>query len=263
MNIYIPTYGRKGKQKTFNRMTPKLKAKTFFVIRPEEYDWYKRHTNPPVVCEKVGVPAARQAAFDHCQEDKLWFFDDDLNFSYRPENWSMDNFHLKPLSPEGLEIALDMLEKQLDEYAIVGMDERAMNQGKPQRFFKEAGRIMRAFGIRKDIVLEEGLRFDKYLFWEDFHIALSLYKKGYKAYLSLVYLNNGTTNTQGGVSSYRDFEKLKAERDRFLQEHSPFAVPVDKRPESWQGISEWPFVPDVKVYWKKALIAAANKLKGN
>jgi len=256
MNIYIPTYGRIGKQKTFNAMTKTLREKTFFVIRPEEYDWYKRHSNPPIIVDKIGVPAARQAAIEHCQDNKLWFFDDDLNFSYRPENWSLENYTLYQMDAKKLEEALKFLEEQLDQFAIVAMDERAMNQGKPQRYYKEAGRVMRSFGIRKDIIIEENLRFDKYLFWEDFHIALSLFKKGYKGYISLVYLNNGTTNVKGGVSSYRNFEILKNEREKFLQEHAPFATPVNKYPKSWQGIENWAYVPDVKIYWKKALEAA-------
>lgn len=254
MWIYIPTYGRANKQITFSKIPKKWQEQTIFVVRPEEASLFNWHCNPPLICDKIGVPAARQRALEHCPTNKIWFFDDDLNFSYRPEEWSLEFPYLKQMSFEILNEALQIMEEKLDNFAIVGMDERAMNNGKPQRYYKNAGRIMRAFGIRKDILEAENLRFDKYLFWEDFHIALSLFKKGYMGYLSLVYLNNGTTNTKGGVSSYRKFEILRSVRTEFLQEHAPFAVPVNKQIKTWNV--DWEFIPDLRIYWKKALESA-------
>lgn len=260
MNIYIPTYGRIGKQKTFNRFPASMKAKTYFVIKSKEYDWYKKHTNPPIVVDKPGVPAARQAALEHCPDNKLFFFDDDLEFAYRPANWSMENYSLIMMDEKKQEEAIAFMEAKLNDYAIVAYDSRHMNHTYPE-WFKNAKRVMRAFGIRKDILLEENLRFDKYMFWEDFHIALSLFKRGYLGYISLEYLHNSTaSNAPGGVSTYRNFENLLQTRNEFVKEHTPFAVPIDKHPLHWSGTETWPFVPDVKIFWQKALESARNKI---
>lgn len=259
MWIYIPTYMRARKQITFSKIPKEWQEQTIFVVRPEEASLFSWHSNPPLICDKIGVPAARQAALEHCPTNSLWFFDDDLNFSYRPDDWSLEHWQLLAMSSEKLNEALYFMEEKLNKFAIVGMDERAMNNGKPQRYHKDAGRIMRAFGIRKDILEAENLRFDKYLFWEDFHIALSLFKKGYLTHLSLVYLNNGITNTKGGVGTYRKFELLKLEREKFLQEHAPFATPVDKQVKTWNV--DWPFIPDLKIYWKKALDSARKNIE--
>lgn len=257
MWIYIPTYQRANKQITFSKMPKEWQEQTIFVVRPEEASLFNWHCNPPLICAEIGVPAARQAALEHCPTNKMFTMDDGLTFSYRPKDWSMENTTLPMMDQEKLGLALRQMEALLNKFAIVGMDERGMNHGKPQRYFKNAGRIMRAWGVRKDIVMQENIRIDKYIYWEDFHTALSLYEQGYMAYLSVQFLNNKVTNSQGGVRSYRKFDELKEVREQFMKDHAPFVAPVDKQVKSWR--SPWPYIPDVKCYWLRALRSARGK----
>jgi hypothetical protein len=113
---------------------------------------------------------------------------------------------------------------------------------------------MRAFGVDRRVLAKEKIRFDKYLFWEDFHVALSLLKKGYENIVTTDYCNDAATNTSGGCSLYRSLDKLAAVRKDFLQEHAPFAVAVDKTAKSWGGGmgGVGATVPDLKIYWQKA-----------
>ncbi len=259
MKIYIPTYGRATRQTTFKNLPKRWQERTWFVIRKEEEHMF----NFPrlLVCDTPGVPAARQAVIDKTDSQHVWMFDDDLVFSQRCKGWVHDRTaFLDAMSKDETGIALDELEHQLENnYAAVGMDARGGNNRRKERHGKEATRMMRAFGIDKNVLTNNNIRFDAFDFWEDFHVTLCLLKLGIPNWISMQYCNGGATNSKGGVSTYRTVERLSEVRADFVAEHSPFVVARDKKAKSWGGGFGNIVIPDVTVYWKKAYEFGSKK----
>lgn len=260
MRIYIPTLGRPHKQITFSKLPQRWKDQTWFVVYKDEYAVFSRQNYVPenriILVDKIGAPIARQRIVDHASTDsirKVFMFDDDLRFVKRVDDWEYEvNAKLRQMEEADLGIALDLFNEQLEDYAVVSMSARGNNNGDPNHPYKECGRVMRAFGVRVDVLKEENIRFDKYPYWEDFHIALSLYKRGYCGYISTEYCNDGITNSDGGCSVYRNKADLRTVREEFLKEHAPFAEANEKQAESWKNADGGP-QPDLKVFWVKAL----------
>jgi hypothetical protein len=112
--------------------------------------------------------------------------------------------------------------------------------------------MMRSFGVDCNVLLEEEITFDKYLYWEDFHVTLSLLTRGYPNLLSVVYCSDGVTNEEGGVSLYRNHDDLVRVRAAFLEEWGQWAQANDRKSaKNWKG-TDAAFVPDLKIAWRKA-----------
>ncbi len=252
MNIYIPTYGRVGKQITLAALPPSVCKRTWLVVRPEEKT---KHDFPRVlVCPIKGVPAARQHACDHARklgERFAFFFDDDLHFAVRPANWCFETneVSLRKAVPPDLAQGLDAVEGWLKHYPMVGFDARAGNNRCPERNIRLACRVMRAFGVDVELMHKHSIRFDRFPFWEDFHVGLSLLERGYLNANLLDYVNDGVTNAEGGVSTYRNLDRMKECLGQFIREH-PCAKAVYKKTK-WRGM-EGVEVPDMMIFWKKA-----------
>lgn len=263
MLIVIPTYGRVNNQKTYNAFPDKWKKKTWFVVRPEEADAVRRINKNVIVCSKVGVPAARQAALEALGTKKcVAFFDDDLQFSMRGSDWEHGtNTKLYPMKPQDVGDAMLWMQQKLVKHAMVGLDSRGGNNNRPDPLERMDYRIMRAFAVNQNVLRKHNVAFDKYKYWEDFHVTLCLLKLGYHNIVSMTYTVNGLTNSKGGCSSYRNIPEMIKEQKRFIKEHTPFAVPVDKNIKSWTGefAKQNETAPDLKMYWRKAIAHGVEK----
>lgn len=253
--IYIPTKGRLERQITFRRLMPDIRESVVFVVCPEEADYFRRNypDNEVMVVDKIGVPAARQAVMDISDPDFPYviFLDDDIRFVCRIDDWLFELPHMRQCTDDDVRLAFQWMEKRLDKYAMVGLSARGMNNGIPDRYEREASRIMRAFGVDRELIREEAIRFDAFMFWEDFHVTLSLLTRGYPNIMSTVYCTDGTTNDTGGVSMYRNRAALEKERRRFLEMWGPWCKPSEKRAKNWSNIDE-ETMPDLIVSWRKA-----------
>lgn len=253
MRVYIPTLGRVGKQRTFESLPREWQKRTWYVIHKRErkdYLWHPRR----VIVKKIGVCHFRQAALNHATRrgfSKMFMFDDDLGFNMRVDDWSPENPKLRAATPEDIGASLEMAEKRLDNFAAVGFGARFGNNRMPDADWHDVGRMMYAFGIDVEVFDEEEIRFDKFFFWEDFHVTLELLKRAYPNSIYLKCCVGSPTNAEGGVSLYRTPEKLRKVRDAFVRHHAPFVTPVDKTSKSWGGdIGDT--VPDVRIAWRKA-----------
>ncbi len=93
MTIYIPTYGRiaDGRHRTWDRMPDKWRPSTWLVVRSEEEQCARKLVGDRVlVCDKIGVAAARQAAMDHSPTRKVCMVDDDLDYARRVSDWDVE-----------------------------------------------------------------------------------------------------------------------------------------------------------------------------
>lgn len=255
MRIVIPSLGRSHRMNTFLAFPEVLKKMTTLVVHRKEADKYAEFGCPMILMDEIGAPKFRQTAVDELshQYTKLFFFDDDLRFCRRVDDWKFkDNAKLQQAGPEDIVAAMALMDQALDEYAMVGLGARGFNQELRDPQWRYNYRQMRSFGVRTDILSQEGIRFDKYPFWEDFHATLSLLRRGYQNVVSNWYVTDTSeTNASGGVSVYRSDESLRACREAFLQEHGAFCEPVEKTAAGWkQWDSET--APDLRVNWRKA-----------
>lgn len=240
---------------TAEMLSPRWLEKTIFVVCPEEAGRFENE----LVCAEPGVAPARQAALDHCDEQYLFMFDDDLRFCQRVDDWDLEtNPRCRMSTKEDVDEILDIMEATLEEYAAVGFGPRGNNNSLKETKWSLASRMMRAFGIDVEIFREEGIRFDEFKYWEDFHVTLELLKRGYPNAISARYLVDSVTNADGGVSLYRNADDLRRVRERFVEYHSPFVKPVDKTAKSWANHKE-DTVPDVRIAWKKAWSSACEE----
>lgn len=261
MRIYIPTLGRveawtrpENRQLTFHWIPVEWKKHLWLCVHQREADafsWWEQK----IVVDKVGAPHARQQIVEHAtrsyEDPRIAMFDDDLRFARREKDWVVKFGSASQSTEQDVSDALEMLFERLNEYAMVGISARQGNQSRPERIGEENKRMMRSFGVRTDVLHSTGIRFDKYPFWEDFHVALSLLRRGYPNYLILEHMTDGITNKPGGCAEYRTNAALAACREAFLAEHAPYAQPNDKSTSAWSG-AEAETAPDLRISWLKA-----------
>ena len=262
MPIFIPTKGRTNDQKTFGWLPEEVRKYVVFVICPEEEEFFKEHYPEQriLVVEKSGVPAARQAVVDRCIEKSIpyaAFFDDDLRFCVRRDDWEYKTGRLLAAAdvPGAILASFQWMRARIEDYAIAGLAGRGNNQGIADRWERVNSRQMRSFAVDVQVLAEEKIRFDKYLYWEDFHVTLSLLKRGYPNILSLNHVCDGQTNRDGGVSLYRNRDDLVRVREEFLAEHAPFAVANDQKSAAGWANTDDATMPDVKIFWRRSFCA--------
>lgn len=265
MLIYIPTKGRTHKpQLTYTSLPVHWQKKTWFVTTSDEAKSLQRQydTNRVLVCDLPGVPAARQAVLEHGMERYVFMFDDDLRFCRRVEDWTPEKPSMRKSTEKDIDEALHLMQDKLEtRFVQVGFGYRGNNNAIPEKEFRIACRMMRSFGVDVDYLNKLQIRFDKYLFWEDFHVTLSLLTRGFPNWMSVVHCTDGVTNSEGGVSLYRTPERLLSVREEFLKEHAPFAVANDdKSAKGWAG-TDSDVMPDLKIYWQKAYKYGLKRLK--
>lgn len=249
--IFIPTYGRPNNQKTFECLSDVHKKNTTFIIRPEEEKLFKNRRY--IVCSKKGAPAARQAAIEHSSARAVVMLDDDLSFSKRIDSWSLNNPRLIKAEIRDVHDGIDWLIYKIGAYALSGLAPRGNNNTEKERWERECSRVMRAFAVDRRVLIKYKIRFDRYKYWEDFHVNLSLLRLGYKNIVNTALVNDAGTNTKGGCSSYRKLSEMLKVREQFLKEHGDFARRNDKSAKSWgEGFKDSDTVPDMVIQWRKA-----------
>lgn len=252
MNIYIPTYGRPERQITFKCLSKGMQTKVVFICVPSEEKqlrqlWQDTGCNF-LVCDKKGVSAARQAALEHSVSNKVCFFDDDLRFSKRLEDWDFDtNGKLAKATKEQLTFGIIWMQNSLNSYPIAALGARGGNQGIRHRWVNPNYRVMRSFAVDKSVMQRHDIRFDDFYYWEDFHVALSLLELGYENVVNVDLVSDGVSNTTGGVQ--RNLEQMMVEANRFAELH-PTAKLRMKTFFEGKGKIE---VPDFTIQWKKTL----------
>lgn len=256
--IYIPTYGRLHKQKTIKWFSPHDLERTTLVVLPEEEKqavrlWGKT-LGGVLVCKTRGVAAARQAALEACPTDQVLFFDDDLQFCQRVEDWCFDtnNRALRPLLGD-VDRGVRWLYKHLTpKCPVTCLGPRGGNNTIERRGCIRNGRIMRSFAVLKSVVEKHNIRFDRFYYWEDFHVALALLELGYQNIINVECITGGDTNSAGGVA--RNVPAMWKCAKEFQQEHPTCRIREKTMNDGDRSTATGKIqVPDLTVYWKKAL----------
>jgi len=256
MEFYINTI--REKQYTIENLPPAIMSKTWLVTDKKTskvLPWkYSRVIILPD--DIVGLSAARQWTMEQANSNLLMFMDDDLQFHIR-----YDGLKLRKPTDAELEEMFYTLEDWLFEYddiALVGISPRAGNN-RCTADYEENTRIMRCYGFKRDILMKEGIRWDRLELKQDFDVTLGLLTKGYKNRLLYTFCNGelGGANAAGGCSTYRTPEMMTKVAHE-LQRLYPDVVNVVQK----KSKTGWPGMPkladgttlrtEVVVQWKKA-----------
>lgn len=254
MEIYIPTLGRYDCLKTINFIPEKYFHKTFLVVIEKEYSKYKKLYKNILVLPKTikGISPTRQWIMNQSGDKHIAFFDDDLIFQKRKEK-------NKLTSCKNIGGLLSLWKQWLSEgIALVGVSSRNGNNRIIEEY-TENNRVMCGYALNKDIYFKENLNFTDMEVMEDFHLTLSLLKKGYKNRISYLYAHSQpSSNSHGGCSTFRNFELQKQAAYKLSMLHPGLVKIVTKTTKnSWEGMNKKEGLNknirvDVIISWKKA-----------
>lgn len=249
-DLYIPTYGRVGRQATWDALPQGWRDRTVLVARFEEAVELAETTGARVaVCDVKGIAGTRQWIFDQHEGEKLLMLDDDLKFAKRRFD---DPTKFEAIPPQDWRIAgiLDILWDALDDAHVVGLASRggANRDTQPWRLNQ---RLFDVMGFRMDTVRAEGFSY-RQPFMEDFDLQLQFLTHGYPTLMLNSYTKDDFgSNTDGGCSTYRDAYGQQL-ASLTLWEEWPDFVSVRKVKAAWDGIGQR---YDVTVQWGKAFKA--------
>lgn len=254
MRIYIPTYGRSGKQVTLKSIPKKLHSQVSLVVQKREaslYTWIGDHFDIQVLPDNIRTigPTRDWIIENHRNKKfgwKLVMLDDDIKFDTRRKD-DPGKF-IGSTEKEIIQI-FEKIEAHLDIYAHVGVLAREGGNRATEKII-ECARMMRVLAYDISILKKEKIAFNRLSVMEDFDVTLSLLRTGYKnAILCDWVQGQGSSNAEGGCSHYRTLD-LHARSARGLQKlHPDFVKLVTKKTKSAWGGEER---TDVTIQWKKA-----------
>ena len=251
MDIVIPTCGRSGGQTTLQQLEGAGLKATLVVQAQEahEYAKYRSSTTsirvlPPSINT---VAPTRQWILENVGvHDKVVMVDDDLVFYMRRDD---DRTKLRDIYPRELNTAFWEMNHALGLFAHAGFAAReGANRNTDSLVYNT--RIMRVLGYRRDVLQRYNIRFDALPLMEDFHVAISLLKRGEMNVVLNNYAHNQSgSNKAGGCSTFRTPELHAASAKALALLHPAFVEVVEKTTKgAWGGGTR----TDVRISWKKA-----------
>lgn len=249
MKIFIPTYKRTNKQRTWDSIPESIRGDVFLVCGEDEKEAHEKEGRQVLVHPEGlhRVAPKRQWIVETCGEDKILMLDDDLSFRCRSDG----DYKLRDMVEEDYHKMLERAEAELDNYGAVGISSQAGNNRSFPEDILSPARMFTAYALRADILRREDIRFDDMEVMEDFHVTLSLLRKGIpNAVLQNWCWSQPKSNAEGGCSEYRTFEVQKTAAERLAEIHSPYVKVIQKESKAWGNGLEVRY--DVRVSWKKA-----------
>lgn len=164
----------------------------------------------------------------------------------------MSNPKLRMASGSDVDEIMETLNELICEgYPMAGISARGGNNNHKEEY-SYATRQMQVHAVNPAYFIEHGISPAKVVTKSDFHMTLSVLKTGKEnAVINWATVDQAKgSNSEGGVSAYRDLAALQQGAAR-LQELHPEHVTIVMKTVRWKGIDE-PF-PDVRISWKKAL----------
>lgn len=256
MRIYIPSRGRADlkKQSTFMALPKVLQKETLLVVPADEFEAYAALGLPTISPpnKATGIGPTRQwivkTHHEHRSDPRLCMLDDDLAFGRRrPDSPA----HFREMTTSDFSELFYAIGKQLLRYAHVTVCPReGGNRLAGTTALEENMRPLRVLAYNADVLVGEDIRFDDVALMEDFHVALSLMRKGYaNALLTAWCQGQRQSNEAGGCSTYRTLKTQAVAARELTKLHAPHVRLVTKTTKhAWGGGERL----DVVVAWKKA-----------
>ena len=254
MKLFIPTYKRTEKQRTWDNLPDFAKEFTYLVCPESEADAHKaagRQVFPAPETVK-GIAPTRQWIIENSEDDQVMMADDDQSFACRKLDGT---YKLRPMEEDDFRDMFVEVIMTLDKYNAVGISAQAGNNNTFPKEIVTPGRMYNMYAFNRNVLLENNIRFDDMVVMEDFHVTLSLLKLGMpNAILQNWCWSQPASNAAGGCSTYRTSDVQKEGAHRLAALHAPFVTIVEKESKSWgNGLG---VRTDVRVQWKKALQSA-------
>lgn len=252
MDVYVVSRGRHEQCLTLESLG-KLPAsyKTTLVVHEDEVSLY----TPLAMKHGVKLLAFKYRTIGHKRQligeqasDKFVMMDDDLTFFQRK---SLADWHLTRFVEGDAQRMLDIVAKQLDKFAHVGVSGREGNNRLPASFVHST-RYMRVLAYRKKEYLE--CKHDRVQFMEDFDVNLQLLRKGYPSSMLTNFAHNQKgTQAKGGCSLTRTKETHALAATKLKQLHEKFVSLHEKQNKTGGDFGSR---LEVRVKWKRALASA-------
>lgn len=272
MIIYIPTYGRVGKQFTWKSLTPELREKTFLVCPSNEVDNHEKFSGVPkahIVAQPPSITTISEkrrwisSLASERGYPKFLMMDDDLELHARwhnPEKVMPDgskgglSLSKRGATPGVINSFFAQLEDKLDTYAHVGISARQTNTTQLDTQWGECQRMMYAFGYRTEVAVRE-LEFGRVKFREDFDYTLQLLRKGYKNVVGFdVCVDPKQYGAVGGCSKERTMQESNSQAELLASLHPEFVKVKYKEYKTSIPRAE------VNIAWKKAFASSQAKV---
>ena len=250
MKLFIPTYKRVKKQKTWENLPDSIKEFTYLVCPESEAKLHKAVNRQVLaVPDSVkGIAKTRQWILENADDDEILMLDDDQSFRCREAG----SYKLRPMVDCDYQDMLDAASETLKEYNAVGISAQAGNNRTFPKSVVAPGRMYNMYALNRNFFLDNDIRFDAMTVMEDFHVTLSMLKMGYSnAILQDWCWGSPGSNADGGCSNYRTAEVQREGALKLASLHAPFVTVVEKESKSWGNGLETR--TDVRVQWKKAL----------
>ena len=254
MRIYIPTYQRIDKQKTWDTLPDAIRANTVLVVSKAEEQGHRSHQRNVLVspAQGKGMAAIRGWIQDHAMRtvhEKFAILDDDLQLQMR------DSATMKITNATHRQFihAFKWMEDSLDSFTCAAFGTRSLAYADPSSEII-GGRAMQALGFNVEMLKQSKCRFDKgvpdWFPMDDFHMTLQLLEAGHPNCISLVWrMNPGPSNSPGGCFDQRKGDR-QSQAARLLHKLHPRFVKLREK-KAWRGMAD-ATMTDVTVFWKQA-----------
>jgi hypothetical protein len=257
MNILIPTYMRETDQRCWDNMPEDIRKRAFLCSRTDRVEILRENypdANIIDIGETDGIADVRQRLVNIAGNRKIMIVDDSCTFMYRDEEMKLKKME----DPAMWNEMLDMVDTMLDDYAWVGISDRAGNN-RIEEDFTEITRSYSCYGVNTKMFNQNGISFDgmwkedkELKLFEDFYAILSMLSKGMKNAVIYKYAFNHPHGKEGGNSTFRN-EELQQKCYQALSRKFPGIIKLKvKENASWTADSENTSRTEAIISWKKA-----------
>jgi len=280
LTLIIPTHGRVGKQITLAALPVKLQSEVILVasLAEEARTLATLYPKNTVMTARgtSSIAAKRHWIMQNVKGRMLFMMDDDIAFFERcpvvNREWDEDRkaYGVAKTAPAGTSLMKRLypqdsrllslfqdLDKRVATHqpAMLGIAHRRHSDKKRESWELNA-RMMYAFGVDPVVYKKEKIRFDDVGLREDFHVVLSMLRRGHECHNYLELLNNeyGTFGAAGGCSNERSMDYSNAQCFALQKLHPQFVKVVDRQYSTTASRKE------VVVAWKKAF--ESSKVQG-
>lgn len=258
MQIFIPTFMREEKQKCFNNLPPEIQSKVTLVTHSGRAELL-REKNPTANVVDIGVTDGiadvRQKVINSTESKKVMIIDDSCVFKLRNAE-----LRLRDMSVADYEEMFAMVERELDNFGMVGISDQAGNNRVPEDI-KPIGRSYSCYGVNKEIWNSKGITFDgmyrkdkEIKLYEDFYAILKMLTSGLPNAIIYKYAFSHAHGKVGGNSTIRTNALQKKCIGALQAEFPGFVKLVKKEDPSWKaGLGdEENFRWECQISWQEA-----------
>jgi hypothetical protein len=256
MQIFIPTRGRVPLQFTWKNLPENLKACATLVCPEEEVDFHALRGRHATARPDKPLSHVRQWIVSELarQDEPVIMLDDDLAFFVRadPNAWN-----LKPADGAETTRIFERLHEHVASgmFAHAGLSPRQFNNTSFPHTEVRTTRMNAVHCVDPEVLRREDIRYDAVDLMEDYHVTLSLFKKGYDnvVVVDAAWDQARGSGADGGFALTRTKERQHDAAHKLASLHPDCVKVVTKKPKTGQGDVWGGERTDVKVLWGEAL----------